>query len=135
MSVAVGNVKGVTADLTVKLTAEGIKSSDDLLEKCKTAAARRQMASTLGMDSKDLLELVNRADLIRIKGVAGAFSDLLENAGVDTVGELAKRVPANLQARLAEINAEKKITSRTPTLEMVTDWVAEAKTLPRAIEY
>lgn len=135
MSVAVGSVKGVTADLATKLAAEGIKSSDDLLEKCKTAAARRQVASTLGMDPKDLLELANRADLIRIKGVAGAFSDLLENAGVDTVTELSKRVPGNLQAKLAEVNAEKKITSRTPTLEMVTEWVAEAKTLPQMLEY
>lgn len=133
--VAVANVKGVTADLAAKLTAQGIKDSDDLLEKCKTAAARRQVASTLGMDAKDVLELANRADLIRIKGVAGAFSDLLENAGVDTVAELAKRVPENLQQRLAEINAEKKITSRTPTLEMVTEWVTEAKTLPKMLEY
>ena len=135
MSVAVSSVKGVTADLAAKLTAEGIKSSDDLLEKCRTATARRQMASSLGVDAKDLLELANRADLIRIKGVAGAFSDLLENSGVDTVAELAKRVPANLQAKLSEVNAEKKITSRTPTLEMVSDWVAEAKTLPKMLEY
>ncbi len=133
--VAVANVKGVTADLAAKLTAQGIKDSDDLLEKCKTAAARRQIASALGMDAKDVLELANRADLIRIKGVAGAFSDLLEEAGVDTVAELAKRAPENLQKRLAEVNEAKKITHRTPTLEMVTEWVTEAKTLPKGLEY
>ena len=36
-----------------------------------------------------LLEWVNLADLFRIKGVAEEYSDLLEEAGVDTVAELA----------------------------------------------
>jgi hypothetical protein len=33
---------------------------------------------------------------MRINGVAGQFSELLEAAGVDTVKELKHRVPANL---------------------------------------
>ena len=49
-----------------------------------------------------MLELVNRADLARIKGIGEVYSNLLENAGVDTVLELSKRVPANLHAKLVE---------------------------------
>ena len=82
-----------------------------------------------------VLELANRSDLIRIKGVAGAFCDLLENAGVDTVKELSGRVPANLQVKLAEVSEKMKLSHRTPTLEMVTDWVTQAKALPKTLEY
>jgi len=42
------------------------------------------------------LEWVNLADLYRIKGVGEEYSDLLEEAGVDTVVELAQRNPENL---------------------------------------
>jgi predicted flap endonuclease-1-like 5' DNA nuclease len=73
--------------------------------------------------------------VIEIKGVAGAFSDMLENAGVDTVKELAGRVPENLQAKLAEVNEKMKLSQRTPTIDMVADWVKQAKVLPKTLEY
>jgi hypothetical protein len=66
---------------------------------------------------------------MRINGVGSEFSDLLENSGVDSVKELATRVPANLQAKMAEVNEAKKLTRRTPNLAEVEKWVAEAKTL------
>ena len=135
MTVSVGGIKGVSADLAAKLQAQGIDNSDELLEKAKTTAARRELAAKLGIDAKAVLELANRADLIRIKGIGGVYSDLLENAGVDTVKELAARVPANLGAKLAEINAEKKLTNRPPTAEMVAEWVDQAKALPKILEY
>jgi hypothetical protein len=64
-----------------------------------------------------------------------AFSDLLENAGVDTVKELAGRVPENLQAKLVEVNEKMKLSQRIPTVEMVTDWVKQAKALLKTLEY
>ena len=82
-----------------------------------------------------ILELANRADLARISGIAGVFSDLLEHAGVDTVKELATRNPDNLHAKLLEINAAKKLSGRAPSQGMVKDWVAQAKALPKLLEY
>ncbi len=49
--------------------------------------------------------------------------------------ELAQRRPENLHAKLAEVNEERKMVRRLPTLSEVTSWVEEAKTLPRSIEY
>jgi len=125
----------MTEDLAAKFVAAGIKNSDDLLAQLKTAKERKEAAGKIGIDPKVVLELANRADLIRIKGVAGAFSDLLENAGVDTGKELAGRVPENLQAKLAEVNEKMKLAHRTPTVEMVKDWVTQAKELPKILEY
>ena len=134
--VAVKEVKGVTEELQPKLKEQGINDSDQLLKKAKTPAGRRELAGKLGVDPQVVLELANRADLVRIKGVAGVYSNLLENAGVDTVKELSGRVPENLQAKLAQVNEKMKLANRTPpTVEMVKDWVSQAKALPKTLEY
>jgi predicted flap endonuclease-1-like 5' DNA nuclease len=82
-----------------------------------------------------LLELVNRADLARIKGVSGVYSDLLEEAGVDTVKELATRRPDNLHAKLLQTNEAKQLTQRPPAAAQVEDWVEQAKALPKLVSY
>jgi len=82
-----------------------------------------------------ILELANRADLARVRGIGGVFSDLLEHAGVDTVKDLATRNPDNLHAKLVEVNAEKKLAGRTPHQGMVKDWVTQARELPKLLEY
>jgi predicted flap endonuclease-1-like 5' DNA nuclease len=132
---ALKDIKGMTEAVAAKLKELGIDSSDELLAAANTPVERKELAVKLGIDPKLVLELANRSDLIRIKGVAGAFSDLLENAGVDTVKELAGRVPENLQAKLEEVNAKMKISQRTPTVEMVSEWVEQAKQLPKGLEY
>ena len=78
---------------------------------------------------------MNHVDLYRIDGIGSEYSDLLEEAGVDTVVELAQRVPANLAAKLAEINAKKKLVRRVPGEVTVAEWVKQAKKLPRVVEY
>ena len=82
-----------------------------------------------------VLKFANMADLYRISGVGSEYAQLLEAAGVDTVPALARRAPANLAATLAEVNAEKKLTRRVPPEADVTKWIAQAKELPRVLEY
>jgi hypothetical protein len=36
---------------------------------------------------------------------------------------------------LTSVNAEKKVVRRLPVLEQVMDWVEQAKSLPRKINY
>ncbi|MEM2989401.1 MAG: DUF4332 domain-containing protein [Candidatus Bathyarchaeia archaeon] len=118
-----------------KLIDLGIKTTDDLLEAGSTPKGRKELAEKTGISPKLILEWVNLADLFRIKGVGEEYSDLLEEAGVDTVVELAKRDPAKLHAKLVEVNKEKKLVRREPSLKEVTDWVEQAKKLPRKVEY
>ncbi len=92
-------------------------------------------ASLTGIRGTLLLNWVNMADLARIKGVGEEYSELLHQAGVDTVVELAKRVPANLHAKLTETANQKNLVRAVPSLSQVEKWVAEAKTLPRVIEH
>ena len=88
-----------------------------------------------GCDPKVILELCNRADLARIKGVSGVYSDLLEKAGVDTVKELATRRPDNLHAKIIETNDTEKLTERPPNAAAVENWVNQAKELPKLLTY
>ncbi len=55
----------------------------------------KSLAAQTGISASQLLEWANRADLMRVPGVTAALADLLENAGVDTVKELATRNPEN----------------------------------------
>ena len=78
---------------------------------------------------------MNHADLFRIKGIGGEFAELLEAAGVDTVPELAQRKAGNLHPKLVEANTEKKLVRQMPTQPQVSDWIAQAKQLPRIVTY
>ncbi len=63
------------------------------------------------------------------------YSDLLEEAGVDTVVELAQRNPANLYNSVVEVNKKKKLVRKLPTEDQIKDWVKQAKKLPRIVQY
>ena len=135
MAIATAELKGIAADLAARLKDHGLKDSEAFLEAAKTPKARQELATQTGVSAHEILQLATRADLARVKGVAGVFADLLEESGVDTVKELAQRTPANLHAKLEEVNAAKKIAGRLPRLEEVEDWVTQAKALPKTLEY
>jgi predicted flap endonuclease-1-like 5' DNA nuclease len=125
----------MSSELAAKLRQKGISNSDQLLAAAGTPAGRKELADKVGASPEVILELANRADLARISGIAGIFSDLLENAGVDTVKELAMRNPDNLYATLVKINNEQALAGRHAYAKEVQDWISQAKALPRAIEY
>src|SRR5690349_13602436 len=131
---SIDKIRGITAELAAKLKEQKILNSEQLLKAGCDADARKQLAKATGADPKVLLEMLNRADLDRVAGIGAVYSDLLENAGVDTVKELAHRVPANLYVKLIEINTQQKLTTHPPTAEMVTAWVEAAKKLPVVLE-
>lgn len=135
MTVPINKLRGISDELKAKLKEQGLGHSGRILEATRDTASRKALAGQMGVEPQTMLELANRADLARVRGIGGVYSDLLENAGVDTIKELATRRPDNLHAKLLEINTQMKLTKRPPTLKAVEDWVAQAKELPRAIEY
>jgi hypothetical protein len=72
---------------------------------------------------------------MRVRGVGSEYGDLLEAAGVDSVVELGNRVPANLHSRLTEINGQRNLVRRLPTVSDVETWVVEAKKLDRLVSH
>jgi len=129
------DVEGIGPVYAEKLQVAGVTKTELLLEQGAMPKGRKELAEKTGIAESKILEWVNHVDLYRIKGVASEYSDLLEEAGVDTVVELARRVADNLYQKMLEVNAEKKLVRRPPTKAQVADWIEQAKKLPRVVNY
>ena len=128
-------VEGIGPTYAAKLAEVGIDTVEELLERGATPKGRKALVKATEISAKLILKWVNRADLARVKGVGEEYADLLELAGVDTVPELAQRNPQNLYQKMVEVNEEKDLVRRVPSLNAVQDWVAQAKDLGRVITY
>jgi predicted flap endonuclease-1-like 5' DNA nuclease len=128
-------VEGIGKTYADKLVAAGIRTTEKLLDAGCKAKAREELAAKTGIPAKLILEWVNLADLMRIKGVGEEYSDLLEEAGVDTIAELANRKPENLLQKIMETNEKEKLVRRPPVLKQVQKWVEDAKKMPHKVEY
>jgi predicted flap endonuclease-1-like 5' DNA nuclease len=128
-------IEGIGPAYAGKLTDAGIKSVEALLEAGATPLGRQGLEEKTGIAHKLILEWVNLADLMRIKGISEEYADLLEEAGVDTVKELRNRNPENLYTALVNVNAEKKLVRRLPGKDQVVHWVGQAKELPPKVTY
>jgi predicted flap endonuclease-1-like 5' DNA nuclease len=129
------DIQGIGPVFAAKLQNIGIRSTDSLLKKGSCPEDRKLLAQTSGIGEDLILEWVNLADLYRVKGVGSQYSDLLEEAGVDTVVELATRVPDHLLAKMQDVNQTKNLVNKMPGLKQVKAWIAQAKKLPRVVTY
>jgi len=128
-------VEGIGEIYAQKLREAGIATTQALLEQGASPQGRTKIAEKTGISGTLILEWVTHVDLFRIQGVGEEYSDLLEEAGVDTVPELAQRNPENLHQKLVAVNQAKKLVRRLPTQAQVSDWIEQAKRLPRVVTY
>ncbi len=135
MSYKIDQIEGIGPAYAAKLNEAGIKTTEELLEKCATKKGRIAMAEATGISEKLILKWTNHSDLFRINGIAGQFAELLEAAGVDTVKEFRHRVAANLQPKLVEVNEEKRICHRVPAVVELEKMIAQAAELEPKVTY
>ncbi len=132
MAVVLTKLYGVDRTLEAKLKTKGVKDSEDLIALVQKNGGADSVALELGIDAETLRGLVNRAHLVRIRGIGGAYTMLLEQAGVKSLTDLADKCPEHLQTELEQINQSQKMVGRVPALAMVNGWVNKAQKLPRA---
>ena len=128
-------IEGIGPAFEEKLKTGGIDSCEKLLEVGGTKQGRKQICEECGMDDARILKFVNHADLMRVKGIGGEYSELLEASGVDSVPELAQRNADNLHGKMTEINAAKSLVRSLPSRDAIAGWIEQAKTLPRAVSH
>jgi predicted flap endonuclease-1-like 5' DNA nuclease len=128
-------IEGIGPAMSGKLEEAGLKTVEELLASGGSAKGRKDLAEATGISASRILRWVNMADLFRLKGVGEQYADLLEASGVDTVKELARRNAANLHAKMEEVNAERNLVNRTPSLAAVTSWIEEAGTLEPMVSH
>jgi predicted flap endonuclease-1-like 5' DNA nuclease len=133
--VKIEDVEGIGNVHAAKLVKAGVKTTDDLLARGAKQKGRDELEKATGISHGKILEWVNHVDLYRIDGIGSEYSDLLEEAGVDSPVELAHRVAANLAAKLEEINKTKKLVRRVPGEKVLQDWIDQAKKLPKLVEH
>jgi predicted flap endonuclease-1-like 5' DNA nuclease len=128
-------IEGIGKSFGDKLRSAGIGGTAELLEKGCDRKGRKQLSAQSGIDEKQILKWVNRADLSRIRGIGPQYADLLEASGVDTVPELAQRKNENLLMKMEEVNSKKKLVRKMPVAKQVQGWIDQAKALPRIVSY
>lgn len=128
-------IAGLGHRSATKLRKSRIRTTEALLKRGATRSGRREIAAATGFTEQQILEWVNRADLMRCKGVGSEYSDLLEAAGVDTIKELRRRNPASLASKMAELNDRRRLVRRLPTEKMVTTWVESAKSISPMVRH
>lgn len=135
MAYRIIEIEGVGETYAKKLEEAGVKKVDELLERASTPKGREELAEATGISSKLILRWANHADLFRIKGVAGQFAELLEAGGVDTVKEFRHRVAANLYPKLVEVNEQRHICGRVPSVKELQKMIDQAKELTPVMTY
>jgi len=128
-------IEGIGPKNAASLAKASVKTTEGLLKVGATKKGRKELAEKTKISETKILEWVNRADLMRIKGVGEEYSDLLESAGVDTVKELRNRNAQNLWKAMKEVNDKKKLVRVLPALSKVEDWIAQAKKLEPVVKY
>lgn len=132
---SIDSIEGIGHKQATSLRKARIRTVEALLKKGSTRKGRRDVGAATGISAKLILEWVNRADLMRVRGVGEEYSDLLEAAGVDTVKELRRRNPANLLTSMMEVNTNRLRVRRLPTEAMVQRWVEHAGALDTIVKY
>jgi predicted flap endonuclease-1-like 5' DNA nuclease len=128
--------EGIGPGYAEKLTAAGVSTTDDLLNRGASEAGRGLLSTETGISERLLLEWVNHADLMRIDGVGSEFADLLEAAGVDSCAELARRNPKNLAETFQELDAARPNTvRRIPSEDTIRGWIEQADTLAKVVTH
>lgn len=126
MDYKIEEIEGIGPVYGEKLKAAGISRVDQLLEKCAAKSGRVSLANESGIDEKLILKWTNHADLFRIDGIGPQFAELLEEVGVDTVKELRTRNAENLYAKMQEVNENKKLVRRLPSLNQLVSMIENA---------
>jgi predicted flap endonuclease-1-like 5' DNA nuclease len=129
------DIEGIGATYATTLAEAGVESTEALLAHAGGRDGRRSLAASTGISESQLLTWVNHADLFRVDGIGEEYADLLHEAGVDTVPELAQRSPENLHAALSAANEQRRLVRALPAVGEVQSWTEQAKSLPAAVSH
>ena len=128
-------IDGIDVKDATRFRKNGVRTTEALLRKAQTRRGRKDLAVATGLTEKQLFKWVNRADLMRVKGIGAEYADLLEAVGVTDLKDLRTRNASALTKRLLSLNARKQLVRRLPTEGMVDGWIAEAKGLRSLVRH
>ena len=128
-------VQGIGAERNAALAAIGINTRQDLLDRGATPEGRAAIAEQCKISVKLIAGWVSAVDLTRVTGIGPQSAELLQAAGVLTVGDLAGQDAAGLHEKLVTVNASRKLVRVVPGVAQVGKAIGTAKELPQVVTY
>lgn len=135
MTYSLSEIEGLSGDCAAKLKAQGIRTTEALLEAASTVKGRKALAAKTGITEQQLLEWANFSDYMRIPGMGKAKVGLVRAAGVTTVRELALRNPSRLAQNIKDVNIRRKLVRVLPSEKSVERLIEQARKLQPKITY
>lgn len=127
--------RGVDPEHVEMLAAVGIRNIKQMLEVGRIERDREALSEKARVPPDVILELVKLSDLARIPGVKGIRARLYHDAGVDTIEKMAAWDPEELRGMVAEFVEWTGFEGIAPLPAEARFTVAQAKRLPKVVEY
>ena len=115
------------------LARSGIRSTKLFLLIASHQQGRKELEEQCRIPEKLILQWVQIADLMRIKGIGEEYVDLLGAAGIDSLNILRNRRADYIFSAISICNSKKKIVRKLPSSKQVEKWVEQAKELEPTI--
>jgi len=132
------NLFGMDSALSSRLARQGVETCEDLLYVAAKPAGRFELADKINVEEKAVRGLVKQADLQRLDGVDPMLAKVMLDSGIDSVPELARRNSDSLHKTLKKFAGTREswvMQFKCPSKDDVAAMVAQAKDLPRLVEF
>ena len=123
------SVEGIGQGFGNRLKADGISTTEALLELCASDAGVNWVCKCVDLDEDTVRNWGTMADLMRINGLGGQWAELMWRAGVTSVQDLAQREIEPLRARMREVNEAEHRVAELPGEKRVTKFLEDAGSL------
>jgi uncharacterized membrane protein/predicted flap endonuclease-1-like 5' DNA nuclease len=120
----------LTVEDVADLHEADVKDVVTLQAKAASAAGRAELAEATGMTRAEVDAIAYDLDLGRVRGVGRKSLALLNEAGIESVGDLAEYSPEELAGLLITVNEEEHIVEHMPSVDTLAFWVDQARELP-----
>jgi predicted RecB family nuclease len=122
------DLRGLTNEHIDKLDKAGVKTTDDLLERCCEPQGREDISRQTGIHADELRQLAQREELHKVRGLStGEYDSLLEASGIRTINDLSQQEGSSLYNNIRQINEQRHLSENIPSEQDVTGYINEAK--------
>jgi predicted RecB family nuclease len=135
MTYPVTKLDGMTAQAAAKLRKQGIRTVEKLIDVASPVRSRKRLAKETGIAERQLLEWVNIAHYLQIRGMGAAKAKLIRSTGVTTVRDLSYRNPARLAQAMREANDRLRLVRALPSEPSVKMLIERARKHDGKITY
>lgn len=124
----------VTAKEHRMLEANGLSTTDKVLEYAATKVGRKRLSKYSKIPIPRIVEIVKQCDLLRVDGLGPSMARVLQAAGVEHTGPLSEGDAKAIRKRMEEANRSGQFTKVLPDAKTVADWIAQARRMPRVLK-